>query len=79
MNFRNHLYIVRHQIEGESIAAPCVGDEEVIIHSRIAEHAGGRLESICCLESELKTWLEICYTEGYLKGWLPNPPPPPYA
>lgn len=69
MNYRNHLYIVRHRLEGESISAPCVGDEEVLIHSKVAEHAGAKLESICCLESELNIWLSTCYLEGILKDW----------
>jgi hypothetical protein len=64
-----HLYIVRHEIEGDTYISPCVGDEELKVHIEMAEHFGAHLAGVSDIEFELGRFVWECCFEGTIKGW----------
>lgn len=71
MNAR--LYVIRHEIEGEQFISPCVGEDELAVHARMAEHLGARLLEISDLEFEITRFVWTCCLEGEVKGWAYYP------
>lgn len=63
------LYIVRCQIEGDEIMDPVVGEDELAVHIRMAQHLGARVTLVSEAESELRLLVRNCQLEGAIKGW----------
>ncbi len=65
---RDHLYIVHHQIGDDTLTLPCVGEEELSAHTKMAQHLGVLLQVID-VDYELENLLFSCLREGLAKGW----------
>lgn len=66
---RAHLYIVRHDLDGEQFSLPVVGDSELQTHITEAERFGARLSEIRDMEWELDQFVWRCCFEGMLNEW----------
>jgi hypothetical protein len=64
-----HLYVVKHDIDGEPFFSACVGDAELFKSLNEYEHFGARLDGVLDVEIELRRFVFDCYFEGALKEW----------
>lgn len=66
---KNHLYIVYHKVETNVYGVPCVGDDELLIHSRLIEDMGLPILRIMDMEFELENFITRCIYEGLQCRW----------
>ena len=64
-----HLYIIRHQFNGEEYIHPCIGEDEMSSYADTAERMGARLVGISDMEFALNVFLFDCCFEGVIKEW----------
>lgn len=67
-----HLYLVKHEVDGERYVAPVVGDDELVVHLEMAESFGAHLAGIMDVDFELRRFVWNCCFDGVMNRWIEN-------